>query len=233
MVGILRLRGESGGPGRLLGGGLAGADIGGPHGPHCNLSYSNPWPKAREAGEENWPAPGGLFYLAGRTPPTITTSRQRRRARRASSIGPQSFLLRPRRQCIRSVRDHPQAMHGLADPPRVIAQVQRIQRVFRVAPRAEAVNVLMGEGVHSAFRIIRMPAEVFVDRFREKLGGEVAMTVYAAARSVTAAIAAIAWTARLRSAGPMPAAVGTWPPPPLQVADVELASLLEPRRPST
>ena len=42
--------------------------------PHCNLSYSNPWPKAREVGEETG-RPGRPLYLAGRTPATITTSR--------------------------------------------------------------------------------------------------------------------------------------------------------------
>jgi hypothetical protein len=127
------------------------------------------------------------------------------------------------------VTEHPEALEGVEQPPLVIAQIKRMQRVYRVAPDVDAMNALMGEGIHSASRIVRMPAEVFVARFREALGGvAVAAKAYAAARSVTAATAAITWAARLRSAGPLPAAVGAWPPPALQVGDAELQRLLSP-----
>lgn len=127
------------------------------------------------------------------------------------------------------VVDHPESLEGVDRPTLVIAQIKRMQRVYRVAPDVNAMNALLGEGIHSAFRIARMPADVFVARFRDTLGGDdVAAKAYAAARSVTATTAAITWAARLRSAGPLPAAVGTWPPPDLQIGDAELQRLLRP-----
>ncbi len=126
------------------------------------------------------------------------------------------------------VADHPDAMDGVVDASLATAQLQRMQRVFRVAPSFDAMNALMGEGFHSAFRIARMPADVFVARFSGRLGDAVsAQTAYAAARSVTATTAAIAWAVRMRSAGPLPAAVGTWPPPELAIEDAELRQLLQ------
>ena len=125
------------------------------------------------------------------------------------------------------VAEQPESLADVAQPALVIAQIKRMQRVYRVAPDVGAMNALLGEGIHSAFRIVRMPAEVFVARFREMLGGDAAAAkTYAAARDVAAATAAIAWAARLRAAGPLPAAVGTWPPPALQVGDAELDRLL-------
>jgi hypothetical protein len=127
------------------------------------------------------------------------------------------------------VVEHPNSLEGVDSPSLVIAQVKRMQRVFRVARDVNAMNTLLGEGIHSAFRITRMPADVFVARFRDGFGGgDIAAKAYAAARSVTAATAAITWAVRLRSAGPLPAAVGTWPPPDLQIDDAELQRLLRP-----
>ena len=124
----------------------------------------------------------------------------------------------------------PEALQGVDRSAQVVAQLQRMQRVYRVAPDADAVHTLLGEGLHSAFAIVRIPADVFVARLGNALGGdESAARIHAAARGVTAAASSIAWTARLRSAGPLPAAVGAWPPPELQVATAELRQLLQPQ----
>ena len=127
------------------------------------------------------------------------------------------------------IADNPKSMNGVKEPVLVTAQLKRMHRVFRVAPDAKAMDALQGEGLHSASRITAVSAEAFMARFRDKLGGHVAAAkAYAAARSVTATVAAITWAARLRSAGPLPAAVGTWPPPDLQVGNAELKRLLDP-----
>jgi hypothetical protein len=97
-------RGESGGPDRLLGRGLAGADIGGPHGRTaiCPTLIRGP---RRGKWARRLAAPGCLFYLAGRTPPTITTSRTAQKSTACVIDRATIFSSPPRRQCIRSVRE--------------------------------------------------------------------------------------------------------------------------------
>jgi hypothetical protein len=122
---------------------------------------------------------------------------------------------------------HPRALADISAPSRVFAQLQRMQRVYRVTRDAYAMTALLEEGIHSAFRIVRMPPEIFVARLGPRLGGDAtARGIYAAARVVAATTAAIGWAARLRVAGPLPSAVGAWPPPPLKVTEARLAKLL-------
>src|SRR5262249_48136421 len=96
----------------------------------------------------------------------------------------------------------------------VLAQLKRIQRVLHVAQEPGVVTALMGEGFHSAFEIARIPVEIFVPQ--SGLGSdEQAKAVYASASSISAAIATIAFNVKLRADGPLPGAIGPWPPPAL------------------
>ncbi len=131
------------------------------------------------------------------------------------------------------VADHPRSMDGMNSAAAVIAQLKRMQRVYRIVPDAQTMQGLLGEGLHSASRIARMPVDVFIAHFGALLGEGAAATIHATALGVAATAAALAWSARLRIAGPLPAAVGTWPPPELSLGRPGLEQLLRPDRDST
>ncbi|GHO82383.1 Tc toxin subunit A-related protein [Dictyobacter formicarum] len=77
------------------------------------------------------------------------------------------------------------ALKGIDDKYKaaVQAQLERIQRVFRVTPQVDAINTLLGEGLDSAYNIASMPETVFMQRFQSKLSGETqARLVYSQAQ---------------------------------------------------
>ncbi len=67
------------------------------------------------------------------------------------------------------------------------AQLKTMQRVFRVTPKPEAMNVLLGAGLHSAHAIASIPQSTFIKQFQDGLGGETqAQMVYAQAKHINA-----------------------------------------------
>jgi len=66
-------------------------------------------------------------------------------------------------------------------------QLNRTQRIMRVTSDPQAVNALMGEGLHSAFSIASVPRSVFLQKFSVKLGSQaLASNVYNQARFLNA-----------------------------------------------
>ena len=64
------------------------------------------------------------------------------------------------------------ALAGVADAPGLQRNLERVQRVFRIAPRAEHLETLLGAGLDSAHAIAAVPRGRFVREFGERLGGE-------------------------------------------------------------
>lgn len=91
------------------------------------------------------------------------------------------------------LREHPDALDGVADPETAVIQLRAVQRMMNVAPqfnKAKTVAMIAG-GVDSAFKIRRMGATQFVRTRAEALGGAAAaQQVYtnAARQSDTALI---------------------------------------------
>ncbi|MEK6283554.1 MAG: neuraminidase-like domain-containing protein [Acidobacteriota bacterium] len=69
----------------------------------------------------------------------------------------------------------PGVLNGVAEIHRgpVVDHLKATQRVLRIIRKAEAVEPLMADGLDSAFRIARVPAARFVERYSDLLGGEV------------------------------------------------------------
>ena len=85
------------------------------------------------------------------------------------------------------LEEHPDAFAGVGDPERARADLQALQRVYRLAPRYEQASTMLKAGIDSAHAIARMGRNVFVARFGESLGGTVrARQVYAKAEHVRA-----------------------------------------------
>ena len=124
------------------------------------------------------------------------------------------------------IAEHPRSLEGVNEPALVVAQLKRMRRVFQVTPDANAINALMSRGFHSASQIASVPAEVFVSRYAADFeNDQQAKTIYAAASSISAAVANIAFNAKTRTRGPLPSAIGGWPPPALKIAEADLDTL--------
>lgn len=66
------------------------------------------------------------------------------------------------------------AFDGIDEPQRaaVTRQLGRLQRLFRVTPRAQQIRALLAEGLDSASAITGLPYQVFAKRMAMKLGGK-------------------------------------------------------------
>lgn len=80
------------------------------------------------------------------------------------------------------------AFNGIAelDRPAVTAQLKSLQRVFRVAPRYEHMEALMGEGLDSAYAIASIPETALAQLFNDKFGDDTqAIAYYSKAQHIT------------------------------------------------
>ncbi|HWP91824.1 MAG TPA: neuraminidase-like domain-containing protein [Thermodesulfobacteriota bacterium] len=86
------------------------------------------------------------------------------------------------------IAEHGEAVFdGIEDRAAVTSQLKRLQRVFQMSPGPEEMQALLGEGLDSAQRIINIPQETFMMKFKENLGGEEnALKVYAKAEHISA-----------------------------------------------
>jgi hypothetical protein len=82
------------------------------------------------------------------------------------------------------------AWAGIQDRPTATAQLQQLQRVFKVTPRYSEIQMLRGAGFGSALHIARQPRATFADRFGGAVGVERALALHDAA-SDQAALAQI------------------------------------------
>lgn len=69
------------------------------------------------------------------------------------------------------LRDHPSAVDGLAEPDALRDRLAALQRVARIAPRFGQLQVLLREGLDSAWRIAQHARSAFADRFGELVDG--------------------------------------------------------------
>ncbi len=77
--------------------------------------------------------------------------------------------------------------------PEVVQEVTRIQRVYQITPDDDAMNVLLTEGLDSAYAVTRYDLEEFVEAFKDEIGGEAnARLVHAKAQQVHNAVLNIA-----------------------------------------
>jgi hypothetical protein len=72
------------------------------------------------------------------------------------------------------------------EPAEVQSAARRAQRVFKVAPRYETTNQLIGDGFDSATKIARVGQARFVDRYRATLGEANATSIYRKAKQAHA-----------------------------------------------
>ena len=117
---------------------------------------------------------------------------------------------------------HPTA---LADVPvdqqlGVIGYLKGVQRIVRIIRKPEAIDALLGDGIHSGLRIARMPRVQFTDGYQAVLGGGAAADdAYNAAFRV-ATTAQLALTTVIQSvAGNSPYAVAGGSPTKLEPRD--------------
>ena len=109
----------------------------------------------------------------------------------------------------RFLADNPRALDGIERPEEVRLHLKRVQRAFRVAPRADHAEALIGEGLDSAHAVTSMSPAAFEERFAERMGGAaVARAYHAKARQISET--AIGTLAAVKQAvyDVMPAAVG-------------------------
>jgi hypothetical protein len=84
------------------------------------------------------------------------------------------------------------AFEGIEDKDALVANLKRMQRVYRIAPRYEHMQALLGHGIHSAFDLAGIPPANFVRDLGDALGGPAqAKMYYASAQHKAAAIAAL------------------------------------------
>ncbi|MFX1481246.1 MAG: Tc toxin subunit A, partial [Promethearchaeota archaeon] len=71
-------------------------------------------------------------------------------------------------------------------------QLKLFQRLFRITPKYEEINLFAGEGLHSAYSLARMPESTFVKKFASKLNGvKNAEKIYRKATHISAEALAI------------------------------------------
>jgi hypothetical protein len=81
---------------------------------------------------------------------------------------------------------HPSAFDGLSDPTGTRAQLERIERLFQIAPRYADVKRLLDDGFSSAHVIRSFGRSAFVAKYHEALGGsDEAGLLFDRAESVT------------------------------------------------
>ena len=69
----------------------------------------------------------------------------------------------------------------------VIRELKVLQRVFQVSPRVENVEVLLENGLHSAYTIANIPRKSFIKMYSSALGGEhVALAIHLRASHIYA-----------------------------------------------
>lgn len=80
---------------------------------------------------------------------------------------------------------------AVAEP--VKREIRKLQRVYQITPDDRAMQVLLDDGLDSAYRVVRFDQEEFVSRYRDRLGGEEkAKLVYAKSQQVHMAVLNVA-----------------------------------------
>jgi hypothetical protein len=106
------------------------------------------------------------------------------------------------------------AYQGIAEPdrPAILRRAKAYQRIYRVAPRAEHVEALLGAGYHSAVAIARSSGRRFVRDLGPGLGGErVALRIFQTARHHAGVVQHAMTAARQVYVDPLPWAIGGAP----------------------
>jgi hypothetical protein len=63
------------------------------------------------------------------------------------------------------------ARNKLAVPGAIVAEVNRLQRVFQITTSDQAMGALLKNGMHAAYHIVRVEREAFIQKFAGELGG--------------------------------------------------------------
>ena len=109
------------------------------------------------------------------------------------------------------VAEEPALLEGLAeeDAEAAIAEVEKVERLSRVADSAEDVAALLGMGIQSAMEIASMPPRHFIDLFDEAVGGRAQAARIHAQAQQAAAGAKMAAIGLLQASQPGPFVLGT------------------------
>ena len=73
------------------------------------------------------------------------------------------------------------------DRPKVIGQVKRLQRLFRLSTGPESLKVLLDTGFNSARELAELPSEIAMEMLVPLLGQSTAQVVLNRARNISAA----------------------------------------------
>ena len=107
------------------------------------------------------------------------------------------------------VSKNPQALASFDKPDEVKGELKRIQRVMRVAPRFDHMDVLLDAGLDSAHAMSTMSEAAFVSSFSERVGGaQQARSYFAKAKQVSTAVAVAFTSAKQSLFDLMPLVIG-------------------------
>ncbi len=80
------------------------------------------------------------------------------------------------------------AKNALDEPPEVVREISRIQRVYQISPDDSSMNAMLAAGLDSAYTVVALPQDDFLRAHKAVLNEAVAMQIYRKAEQVHGAV---------------------------------------------